>query len=75
MHHLLALGAMIGTCFSLVVSGLLCAHVSWDWAFYLMGIIGFAWSFGFAYFCFDSPETHPRISDASVRFAFFPAMS
>ena len=55
-------GATAGTCFSLVMSGYLCSHASWDWAFYFFGIMGFVACILFAYFCYDSPENHPRIS-------------
>uniref|UniRef100_A0A3P9H8S6 Sialin n=1 Tax=Oryzias latipes TaxID=8090 RepID=A0A3P9H8S6_ORYLA len=57
------LGAQLGTVISLPVSGQICFYLGWTYVFYIFGIIGLVWFVLWAFFVFDSPNTHPRISE------------
>ncbi|KAF6725584.1 Sialin [Oryzias melastigma] len=57
------LGAQLGTVISLPVSGQICFYLGWTYVFYIFGAIGLVWFVLWAFFVFDSPNTHPRISD------------
>lgn len=52
-------GKMVG----LLLSGFLADEVSWESCFYVFGALGTLWFMFWVYFVFDSPDTHPRISD------------
>ena len=56
------LGSQAGTVLALSISGTLADEVGWESVFYFCGIQGIAWFLFWAFFCFNSPETHPRIS-------------
>ncbi|CAH1802649.1 unnamed protein product [Owenia fusiformis] len=59
-------GVNIGTVLSLTVSGLLC-HTGidggWPSIFYVSGGATFLWILLWAFFVFDTPRDHPRITD------------
>ncbi|CAG0900572.1 unnamed protein product, partial [Cyprideis torosa] len=62
------IGAPVGTVISLAVSGVL-ASSSWGWpsVFYVFGLLGVLWFVGWAFFVYETPADHPRISDAEKR--------
>ena len=41
---------------------------SWPSVFYFTGCLGLLWSILWFYFCFDSPEKHPTISEREKNF-------
>ena len=55
-------GAQAGTVVALPISGALADEVSWESVFYFFGILGVVWFIFWGFLCFNSPETHPRIS-------------
>ncbi|CAH1802651.1 unnamed protein product [Owenia fusiformis] len=63
---LMGFGVNIGTVLSLTVSGLLC-HTGidggWPSIFYVSGGATFLWILLWAFFVFDTPRDHPRITD------------
>ena len=48
--------------------GYLCEFVNWESAFYVFGAIGIAWFLVWAALVYDSPDTHPRISQKEKEF-------
>lgn len=64
-------GANFGTIISLPLSGWLCNldyMGGWPLAFYIFGGLGIIWFIFWIYFIYDSPQSHPRITDAERRF-------
>ncbi|GIX89354.1 hypothetical protein CEXT_804531 [Caerostris extrusa] len=62
-------GAQIGTVISLPISGLLCDSNflgGWPSVFYVFGTLGCLWFLFWAYFIHETPEKHPRISQAEL---------
>lgn len=58
------IGAQFGTVISLPLSGILAASVfKWPSIFYVFGSIGTIWSIAFLLFCYESPKSHPRITE------------
>ena len=55
-------GAQAGTVIAMPISGALADDVSWQSVFYFFGILGCIWFIFWLFLCFDSPATHPRIS-------------
>lgn len=53
----------LGAGFTLPVCGFIIANSSWEYVFYLTGLIGFVWSICWFLLVYDSPALHPRISD------------
>ena len=63
------LGAQAGTMIALPVSGVLADEISWESVFYFFGTLGVIWFIFWAYLCYDSPASHPRI--IKVKRVFF----
>uniref|UniRef100_A0AAX7SZG8 Sialin n=1 Tax=Astatotilapia calliptera TaxID=8154 RepID=A0AAX7SZG8_ASTCA len=57
------IGAQLGTVISLPVSGEIIFYLDWTYVFYIFGAVGLVWFVLWAFFVFDSPNTHPRISE------------
>lgn len=57
------IGAQLGTVISLPLSGEICFYLDWTYVFYVFGAIGLVWFVLWAFLAFDSPNTHPRISE------------
>lgn len=62
MSNMLAQG--IGVAVSLPTCGYLITTFGWPSVFYFTGCLGGVWCLGWFYFVYDSPESHPRISEA-----------
>ena len=59
-------GAQFGMVIGLPLSGWLCSldfDHGWPLTFYVPGIIGMFWFIAWSLLVFDSPSTHPRISE------------
>ncbi|GBM03528.1 Putative inorganic phosphate cotransporter [Araneus ventricosus] len=64
-------GTAIGTVLSLAVSGALCETNflgGWPSAFYVFGLFGCLWFLLWITLVYDSPDSHPRISDEELLF-------
>ncbi|GFY47713.1 hypothetical protein TNIN_205181 [Trichonephila inaurata madagascariensis] len=62
-------GAQIGTVISMPISGLLCDSDflgGWPSVFYVFGALGCLWFVFWAYIVYETPEKHPRISQAEL---------
>ncbi|KAF8787065.1 sialin-like [Argiope bruennichi] len=62
-------GAQIGTVISLPISGLLCFSDflgGWPSVFYVFGTLGCIWFIFWVIFIYETPEKHPRISQAEL---------
>ncbi|KAK2824551.1 hypothetical protein Q5P01_021726 [Channa striata] len=57
------IGAQLGTVVSLPLSGEICFYLDWTYVFYVFGVVGLVWFVLWAFLVFDSPNTHPRISE------------
>ena len=55
-------GAQFGTIVSLATSGLISYHIGWQYIFYIFASFGVLWSALVIFFVFESPSSHPRIS-------------
>ena len=53
---------------ALPVSGVLADEISWESVFYFFGTLGVIWFIFWAYLCYDSPASHPRIIEVREYF-------
>uniref|UniRef100_A0A8C9Y7Z9 Sialin n=1 Tax=Sander lucioperca TaxID=283035 RepID=A0A8C9Y7Z9_SANLU len=60
------IGAHLGTVISLPLSGEICFYLDWTYVFYVFGAVGLVWFFLWSFLVFDSPNTHPRISEVDA---------
>uniref|UniRef100_A0A665TKK1 Sialin n=1 Tax=Echeneis naucrates TaxID=173247 RepID=A0A665TKK1_ECHNA len=56
-------GAQIGTVISLPLSGEICFYLDWTYVFYIFGAFGILWFILWTFMVYDSPNTHPWISE------------
>lgn len=61
-------GALLGTVFANVVSGLILHDSEWPAVFYVFGSIGVLWFIVFVLICYNNPYEHPFISEREVKF-------
>lgn len=52
----------MGAGFTLPLCGLIIAHFSWEYVFYITGLLGFVWSIVWFLLVFETPADHPRIT-------------
>ncbi|XP_062286788.1 sialin isoform X2 [Scomber scombrus] len=57
------IGAQLGTVIALPLSGEICFYLNWTYVFYVFGAVGLVWFVLWVFLVFDSPNTHPRISE------------
>ncbi|CAJ1066712.1 sialin [Xyrichtys novacula] len=57
------IGAQLGTVVSLPLSGEICFYLGWPYVFYVFGAVGLVWFVLWSFLVFNSPSTHPWISD------------
>ncbi|XP_068424990.1 sialin [Clinocottus analis] len=57
------IGAQLGTVVSLPLSGEICFYLDWTYVFYVFGAVGLVWFVLWTFLVFDSPNSHPRISE------------
>jgi len=55
------LGGSLGTVITWPLLGNIIEHISWDWAFYITGVIVLIWTFLWILLVRDSPDGHPWI--------------
>ncbi|XP_060535495.1 sialin-like [Cylas formicarius] len=56
------LGGNLGTVITWPMLGSVIENISWEWAFYITGIVVLLWSFAWIFLVFDHPDKHPWIS-------------
>ena len=56
-------GAQAGTVIAMPLSGVLADDVGWESVFYVFGGFGVVWFIFWAFLTFDTPSSHPRISN------------
>ncbi|XP_014663123.1 PREDICTED: sialin-like [Priapulus caudatus] len=61
-------GTHIGNVITLPLGGILCAYVSWDSIFYILGGVGCISCLLWFITVYDSPQEHPRISETERAF-------
>ncbi|KAM9804095.1 sialin [Neosynchiropus ocellatus] len=57
------IGAQLGTVVALPLSGEICFYLDWTYVFYIFGALGLLWFVLWTVFAFDTPNSHPRISE------------
>lgn len=55
------LGSSVGLAIFSPLFGYIIGTWSWQWVFYVSGIVGSVWYIGWVIFVFDTPAQHPRI--------------
>lgn len=55
-------GSAFGIAVFYPVFGFLISMTSWEWSYYLSGIIGVLWFVCWHFLVFETPAEHPRIS-------------
>ena len=60
-------GATIGAMLAPICIIPLAAAFSWEWAFFIIGVMGFIWM-GFWIFMYKKPEEHPRVNKAELEY-------
>ena len=61
-------GLFLGTVFALIITPIIVIHLSWEWAFYLFGSVGFLWFIFWNRMVTSSPKDHPRITKQELLF-------
>lgn len=57
------IGAQLGTVVCLPLSGEICFYLDWTYVFYIFGAVGLVWFVLWSFLVFNSPNSHPRISE------------
>ncbi len=61
-------GQFVGPAVGSVLSGLIVASLGWQWAFIIFGLLGLAWVPIWYTMVRDTPETHPWVNQAELRY-------
>ncbi|KAH8333412.1 hypothetical protein KR074_007908, partial [Drosophila pseudoananassae] len=62
------LGSSVGVALFYPIFGYIIDWTSWEWVYYICGIVGTLWFIAWQYLVFDSPAEHPRIADSERRY-------
>lgn len=57
------IASSLGAAITMPVCGFLISYMGWQSVFYFTGGIGLIWSLAWFWFIFETPATHPRITD------------
>ena len=57
-------GCSVGTVIIFPLSGIIAEQLGWRWIFYFTGLSSLLWSLAWFGLVYDSPKTHPRISQS-----------
>lgn len=63
-----ASGIPLGTVFALIVTPIIVSTLSWQWAFYLFGLVGVIWFIAWQILVTNMPADHPHISKAELEY-------
>ncbi|CAL4162241.1 unnamed protein product [Meganyctiphanes norvegica] len=58
----------VGVVITLPLCGVIIDAVGWEWAFYAPGIVSVMWVVMWALLMYDTPQQHPRISQAELMY-------
>ncbi|KNC33126.1 hypothetical protein FF38_04718, partial [Lucilia cuprina] len=61
-------GSSIGVALSYPIFAYIMHYMSWQWVYYICGIVGTLWWFGWLTLVYDSPEQHPRITKTELNY-------
>ncbi|PSN33881.1 hypothetical protein C0J52_09551 [Blattella germanica] len=61
-------GSPVGTCLSMILSGVLADAGGWPLVFYFFGCLGVLFIIPWMFLAYDSPNSHPRISETEKEF-------
>lgn len=62
------LGGSVGIAIFYPLFGFIISCTSWEWVYYICGILGTIWWLGWLFFVFDTPALHPRIDEQEVAY-------
>lgn len=62
------MGGSIGTALTYLMCAVIINYFNWETAFYTTSLIGIVWYCFWLYFAYDSPQQHPRISQAELNY-------
>ncbi|KAH8240341.1 hypothetical protein KR038_004132 [Drosophila bunnanda] len=62
------LGSSVGVALFYPIFGFIIDWTSWEWVYYICGIVGTLWFIAWQFLVFDSPAQHPRIADSERRY-------
>ncbi|CAF0901083.1 unnamed protein product [Didymodactylos carnosus] len=61
-------GGYIGTLTAMCFGGLIAKHLSWEWVFYISGIIAVSWTGLWLFFTAESPSKHQTITPSELSY-------
>ncbi|XP_055840179.1 sialin [Episyrphus balteatus] len=62
------LGGSVGIAIFYPLFGYVISWTSWEWVYYICGIVGTLWWLGWILFVYDTPALHPRIEEQEVSY-------
>lgn len=62
------LGSSVGVALFYPIFGYIIAWTSWEWVYYICGVVGTLWFIAWQFLVFDSPAQHPRIAQYELRY-------
>lgn len=62
------IASTLGAGITLPICGFIIATLSWEYVFYICGLVSFLWCIIWFMFVYDSPACHPRISQNERRY-------
>lgn len=62
------LGSSVGVAIFYPIFGYIIAWTSWEWVYYICGVVGTVWFIAWQFLVFDSPAQHPRIAQYELRY-------
>lgn len=62
------MSSSIGTVIDWSLSGIIIQNLGWHFAFYMIAVVLVLFAIAWSFVVFDSPSTHPRISDTEKEF-------
>ncbi|XP_034942645.1 sialin-like [Chelonus insularis] len=62
------MGGTVGTAITYFFSAVIIYYFNWEMVFYTISVIGAIWYCFWLYFAYDSPQEHPRISKAELKY-------
>ncbi|KAH8418559.1 hypothetical protein KR222_001463, partial [Zaprionus bogoriensis] len=62
------LGSSVGVALFYPIFGYIIDWSSWEWVYYVCGVVGMLWFIAWQFLVFDSPAEHPRIAQSEQRY-------
>ncbi|EDW32036.1 GL10654 [Drosophila persimilis] len=62
------LGSSVGVALFYPIFGYIIDWTSWEWVYYICGVVGTLWFIAWQFLVYDTPAEHPRIADSERRY-------